>query len=176
MKITAWKSISIIAVFDAKALFYFLLILVCYLRLLYFPPPPLLSSSPITAGGVPPGDAWTPPHRLYAVAERLILLVAGLVGRGWGRDEGVAPPPTLLPTAFWERELGPGAELEGHSTLFSPLNPSVTCHMFVMNVERETAEAGKGGGSGEKRTVKGRFWSFFPLPSVTMTDEGLISH
>lgn len=72
-------------------------------------------------------------------------------GEGTGAGRGGGPPPTLLPTAFWERELGPGAELEGHSTLFSPLNPSVTCHMFVMNVERETAEAGKGGGSGEKK-------------------------
>lgn len=118
----------------------------------------LLPSRPVTAAGVPPGDAWTPPHRLYGVAEQLIPLVAGLVGRGRGVTRGW-PPPTLRPTAFWEREPGPGAELEGHNTLFSPLNPSVTCHMFVMNVERESAEAGRGGGA-----VKGRFWSFFPSP------------
>lgn len=75
-----------------------------FFRVLYLPPPPLRSSRPIIVGGAPPADAWTPPHRLYGVAERLILLVAGLgvgveIGEVWrgGRDEGVAPTPPPLP-------------------------------------------------------------------------------
>lgn len=111
----------------------------------------------IIVGGALHCDAWTSLHRLYGVAERLILLVVGGGGveREWGREraEGAVPPPSplpLLPSACWEWELEAGAELEGstegHNTLFSPLNPSVTCHMFVMNVERKTVERRKGGG------------------------------
>lgn len=88
--------------------------------------------------------------RLYGVVERLILvvLVEG-VERGGGQRGGGRPP-----TACRERELEPGTELEGstkgHNTLFSPLNPSVTCHTFVMDGERKPVEEKKGGG-GEKQ-------------------------
>lgn len=54
---------------------------------------------------------------------------------GGGGEEGPRGPPT----ACWEQEWEPGAELqggaEGHNTLFSPLNPSGTCHTFVMDWE-----------------------------------------
>lgn len=60
-----------------------------------------------------------------------------------GRGAAARPP-----TACWERELKPGAELEGstegHNTLFSPLNPSVTCHTLVMDGERKSVEERKG--------------------------------
>lgn len=85
--------------------------------------------------------------RLYGVAERLILVVVVVVVEGVEReaDGGAVARP---PTACWERELKPGAELEGstegHNTLFSPLNPSVTCHTLVMDGERKTVEKRKG--------------------------------
>lgn len=64
----------------------------------------------------------------------------GEAGRG-----AVARPP---PTACWEKELKPGAELEGgtegHNTLFSPLNPSGTCHTLVMDGERKTLKKERG--------------------------------
>lgn len=54
----------------------------------------------------------------------------------------------------------PGAELEGgtegHNTLFSPLNPSGTCHTLVMDGERKTLKKERG------RTVRGIF-GFFPV-------------
>lgn len=82
--------------------------------------------------------------RLYGVAERLIMLVVEGVEREAGRGGGGQAPPA----ACWERELEPGAELEGstegHNTLFSPLNPSVTCHTFVIDGERKTVERRKG--------------------------------
>lgn len=87
-------------------------------------------------------DAWTSVDRLYGVAERLIL-VLGVVVEGWRsrRAEGRRSGP---PKACWERELEPGAELEGstegHNTLFSLLNPSVTCHTLVMDGKRKTVE------------------------------------
>lgn len=72
----------------------------------------------------------------------------GGVRLGGGRKEagrGVAARP---PTACWEKELEPGAELEGgtegHNTLFSPLNPSGTCHTLVMDGERKTVKKRKG--------------------------------
>lgn len=76
--------------------------------------------------------------RLYGVVERLILVVVVVVVEGVEReaDGGAVARP---PTACWERELEPGTELEGstegHNTLFSPLNPSVTCHTLVMDVK-----------------------------------------
>lgn len=83
----------------------------------------------------------------------------GGVGREAGRGAAVGPP-----TACWERELEPGAELEGstegHNTLFSPLNPSVTCHTLVMDGERKTVEKRKGEEVGKKRTVR-RTFGFF---------------
>lgn len=84
--------------------------------------------------------------RLYGVAERLILVVVVVVeGVEREADGGAVARP---PTACWERELEPGAELEGstegHNTLFSPLNPSVTCHTLVMDGERKTVEKRKG--------------------------------
>lgn len=84
--------------------------------------------------------------RLYGVAERLILVVVVVVVEGVEReaDGGAVARP---PTACWERELEPGTELEGstegHNTLFSPLNPSVTCHTLVMDGERKTVEKRK---------------------------------
>lgn len=84
--------------------------------------------------------------RLYGVVERLILVVVVVVVEGVEReaDGGAVARP---PTACWERELEPGAELEGstegHNTLFSPLNPSVTCHTLVMDGERKTVEKRK---------------------------------
>lgn len=68
---------------------------------------------------------------------------SGGVGREVGRGAAARPP-----TACWERELEPGAELEGstegHNTLFSPLHPSVTCHTLVMDGERKTVEKREG--------------------------------
>lgn len=84
--------------------------------------------------------------RLYGVVERLILVVVVVVVEGVEReaDGGAVARP---PTACWERELEPGTELEGstegHNTLFSPLNPSVTCHTLVMDGERKTVEKRK---------------------------------
>lgn len=81
--------------------------------------------------------------RLYGVAERLILVVVD----GWRRevDRGAAARP---PTACWEKELESGTELEGgtegQNTLFSPLNPSGTCHTLVMDVKRKTVKKRKG--------------------------------
>lgn len=53
------------------------------------------------------------------------------------------PPHGLL-----GKELQPGAELEGgtegHNTLFSPLNPSGTCHTLVMDGERKTLKKERG--------------------------------
>lgn len=67
----------------------------------------------------------------------------GGLEREAGRGAAARPP-----TACWERELEPGAELEGstegHNTLFSLLNPSVTCHTLVMDGERKTGEEKKG--------------------------------
>ncbi len=78
--------------------------------------------------------------RLSGVAERLILVVEGW--REAGRGAAARPP-----TACWEKECELGAELEGstegHNTLFSPLNPSVTCHTLVMDGERKTVEKRK---------------------------------
>lgn len=72
------------------------------------------------------------------------------------------------PTACWEKELEPGTELqggtEGQNTLFSPLNPSGTCHTLVMDVERKTVKKRKGRKSRKKN--RGSF-GFFP---VTMTN------
>lgn len=87
----------------------------------------------------------------------------GKLGVGWGgvrqRDAGQPPPPI---TACWERELEPGTELEGitegHNTLFSPLNPSVTCHTFVMDGERKSVK-GRKREEVEKRDV---LLGFFP--------------
>lgn len=91
--------------------------------------------------------------RLYGVVERLILVVVLVEGveRGGGQRGDGRPP-----TACRERELEAGAELEGstkgHNTLFSPLNPSVTCHTFVMDGERKTVEKKKGwGGWGKEQ-------------------------
>lgn len=68
---------------------------------------------------------------------------AGVCVGGIQRD-GVQAPPA----ACWERELEPGTELEGitegHNTLFSALNPSVTCHTFVMDGERKSVKGRKG--------------------------------
>ena len=67
--------------------------------------------------------------------------------------EGGGPP-----TACWEREPEPepGAELEGstegYSALFSPLSPSVTCHTFVIDGERKSAEESKGEEVKKKRS------------------------
>lgn len=56
----------------------------------------------------------------------------------------VARPPTV----YWDGELELGAALEGsaegHSALFSPLNPSVTCHTVVIDGERKTVEKREG--------------------------------
>lgn len=56
------------------------------------------------------------------------------------------------PTVYWDGELEPGAALEGrvegHSALFSPLNPSVTCHTVVIDGERKTVEEREGEGVG----------------------------
>lgn len=85
--------------------------------------------------------------RLYGVTERLILVVVvegGDQERGGGQRGGGQAPPT----ACWEKELKPGAELEGgtegHNTLFSPLNPSGTCHTLVMDGERKTLKKERG--------------------------------
>lgn len=86
--------------------------------------------------------------RLYGVTERLILVVVVVEGgdqeRGGGQRGGGQAPPT----ACWEKELKPGAELEGgtegHNTLFSPLNPSGTCHTLVMDGERKTLKKERG--------------------------------
>lgn len=81
------------------------------------------------------------------------------------------------PTACWEKELEPGAELEGgtegHNTLFSPLKPSGSCHPLVMDDERKSPEKEKGGGSGEKEHLE-VLLDFFFFP-VTVTNEGSIS-
>lgn len=62
----------------------------------------------------------------------------------------VARPPTV----YWDGELEPGAVLEGraegHSALFSPLNPSVTCHTVVIDGERKTVEKKEGEEVGKK--------------------------
>ncbi|KAI4832872.1 hypothetical protein KUCAC02_015816, partial [Chaenocephalus aceratus] len=77
----------------------------------------------------------------------------GGVEREVGRRAAASPP-----TACWEKELEPGAELEGrtegHNTLFSPLNPSGTCHTLVMDDEKKTAKEGKGEEVTEKRAVE----------------------
>lgn len=82
----------------------------------------------------------------------------GGVEREAGRRAAARPP-----TACWEKELEPGAELEGstegHNTLFSPLNPSGSCHTLVMDGERKTAKKRKGGGSGKKEQLR-YFWIF----------------
>lgn len=84
-------------------------------------------------------------------------------GPGEGRRaEGRWPGP---PTACWEKELKPGAELEGgtegHNTLFSPLNPSGTCHTLVMDGERKTLKKRKGE-EVEKKEQLEVFLDFFP--------------
>lgn len=66
-----------------------------------------------------------------------------LVLPAWGAEWWPGPP-----TVYWDGELEPGGALEGseegHSALFSPLNPSVTCHTVVIDGERKTAEKREG--------------------------------
>lgn len=84
-----------------------------------------------------------------------------------GRREGEAGRGAAArpPTACWEKELEPGAELEGgtegHNTLFSPLNPSETCHTLVMDGERKTVKKRKGEEVNKKRAVRATFGFFF---------------
>lgn len=54
--------------------------------------------------------------------------------------------------------------------MFFPLNPSVTCHTFVMDGERKSVK-GRKGEEAEKRAVR---HTFGLPPSVTVTDEGSI--
>ncbi|CAB1416332.1 unnamed protein product [Pleuronectes platessa] len=71
------------------------------------------ATRPVIVGGALCCDAWTPVDRLYGVAEGLILLVVAEVvdeTREGSRAKGRRPGP---PTACWEKELEPGAELEG---------------------------------------------------------------
>lgn len=148
-------------------------------------PPPSLPSSSGLLSRSPEPHGWSllvvyctvmhGPHCIVCMVSQsdwfCWWLGGGVVEREGGSGRrGWHPHPLplpLLPSACWEWELEAGAELEGstegHNTLFSPLNPSVTCHMFLMNVERKTVERRKGGwgGSGGKRTVRGRFWSPF---------------
>lgn len=74
---------------------------------------------------------------MYGVVQRLIPVVAEAVEKEAGGGMVARPP-----TACWEGE--PEGSVEGHSALFSPLNPSVTCHTFVMDGERKAVEKRKG--------------------------------
>ena len=100
--------------------------------------------------------------RLYGVAEGLILVVVDEKregSRAKGRRRWPGPP-----TACWEKELKPGAELEGgaegHNTLFSPLSPSETCHTHVMDGERRTVKKRKGE-EVRKKNSQSHFCVFF---------------
>lgn len=160
-----------------------------FFRGLYLPRPPLCSSRPIIVGGAPPADAWTPPHRLYGVAERLILLVAGLgvgveigeVRRG-GRDEGggtyPAPPPPFPPSLHPHSLLGVGAGAwcwaAGSQHIVLPSQP--VCNLsHVCNECWKRDCGGKKGGRkwGKKEQLRGRFWSFFFSPSCDCDRRGI---
>lgn len=95
---------------------------------------------------------------------------SGAAGVGVEReagDGGVARPPTV----YWDGELEPGSVLEGraegHGALFSPLNPSVTCHTVVIDGERKTVEKREGEEVEEKRTVSCFLFCFFFAETVT---------
>lgn len=90
----------------------------------------------------------------------MILVLPAWGWRGRRAAEWWPGPPTV----HWDGELEPGAALEGraegHSALFSPLNPSVTCHTVVIDGERKTVEKREGEEVGKKRTVS-CFLGFF---------------
>lgn len=83
----------------------------------------------------------------------LVLLAWRRVGveRKAGGRRGWWPGP---PRSTGTGELEPGAVLEGraegHGALFSPLNPSVTCHTVVIDGERTTVEKREGEEEGKK--------------------------
>lgn len=89
------------------------------------------------------GDAWAAAARLYGGVQAIDCGAdgVGVEREGGGRAAGWWPGP---PRPTGTGELEPGAALEGraegHSALFSPLNPSVTCHTVVIDGERKAVE------------------------------------
>lgn len=132
----------------------------------------------IVGGALHCCDAWTSLHRLYGVAERLILLVVG-GWEGWeeGREErsgqeGVAPPPSPpAPPPLGLLGVGvggwcwAGGQYRGSQHIVLPSQPvcnlSHVCNECWKKDCGEKKGGGGGEGVGEKRTVRGRFWSPF---------------